>query len=1177
MSLDFQPGSKVGDYVLDAYVGSGSFGVVWRGHAEGENEPVAVKILTGALAESETNPMRADVELLAAAAASRSAHVVKVLGGGVEPVPYIVMEFIQGTDLQALLRDQGRLSNQQTIQVGLAVSDALSALYQAGIIHRDIKPANVMIDQEGVIKLADFGIAKIVGYGTVSTTGQTAMTMAYAAPEIWDENGRFGRPSHRSDLYAMGILLYQCLTGATPFSGNYGDLYKGHTERAPDITALPPETPASLRILIGRCLAKRQEDRPRDAVACTGLLKRAEVELAEASGEALNEPRRLGPWVKDRPHESVPWAWHCHNEQTGASATVEVHFTDRLDFGEQLAEIVAANARLAALGVERLLGSSRLLLYPNEAWRAAPPGEFQFWLAREDLSVTTASLVTEPMLRGVVRALADLLEAASGTHMPLDLRRGNLTVTPSGGIYLRRPGLGEAEIDASASAYACLLALPLDQHAQGLLDSAPDFPSLVEKIGAYSEEATVIVDRIQGVPGEATTIVTRRPTAEERGQATVQVAREQESGVLTAAQASMAKTDTREPAAATIRAELKQLSSTTRFGAARYQLVLQNRTQRDLTARLTAQTAEARVSLPSAIELGPTASQTVGVLVRPRKRRWWGSSLQRSFAISVTDDESGQVEVCQATFGDESYNVLIAAAGSLAILLFVALIAFASGGGNGTAAAGIRARNNLDNYQFAAALSDFNEAIERDAANPSYFYGRGRAQLNLGNLEAAATDADKAIALDSGSAEAYHVRSLVYDWQEHREEALNAATKAIELNPRSASYYAHRSRLYGERDPDKQWADASKALELDANSADAHRALGFAYRIQKRYPDAEAEYAKAIALDPKNGLRYANRASLYFAMDDYERALSSLDEDGDIIDSYPLSSAEGHWVRGATYVSQGKYREALREITKAVELVPLAPSFYDWRGYCYYLLDDNGAAAADLNKAIELAPSFADPYYVRSLLLRDQEQLESALQDINKAIALDPTDANYHGALAVLYWRLDNYPAAIAEATRTIQLNPNHSEAYNVRSLARGEQGQYNDALADASKAIELKPDSAQFYANRGSLYIDVKNYQAAVADLNKAISMEASNASFYNSRGVAYSGMDNYEAAIADYSRAIQNNATVFQYYMNRGMAAEELQRKAEARADYEKAKSLASTPEQAQRAQAAIDSLGR
>ncbi len=307
MTFEFQPGSRIGDYVLDSYMGGGSFGAVWRSHDTRSGNAVAVKLLTGATSLAESASARADIEVLAAAAASRSEHVVKVLGGGATPVPYIVMELIEGHDLLMTLQQEGHLTPGRTIEIGLAISDALFALQQVGIIHRDIKPANVMIDKDGVIKLADFGIAKIVGLETMTLAGQAAMTMAYAAPELWSDESQFGKPSNKSDLYAMGVLLYQCLTGFTPFSGNFATLYKAHVEQAPDMSALPADTPPSLHNLISRCLRKRQEDRPRDADECRSILHRAEAELASASGtDEVAEPAKLGPGSKTRRTNPCP-------------------------------------------------------------------------------------------------------------------------------------------------------------------------------------------------------------------------------------------------------------------------------------------------------------------------------------------------------------------------------------------------------------------------------------------------------------------------------------------------------------------------------------------------------------------------------------------------------------------------------------------------------------------------------------------------------------------------------------------------------------------------------------------------------------------------------------------------------------------------------------------------------
>jgi hypothetical protein len=491
--MDFQAGSRVGDYILDAQVGAGSFGAVWQAHHAQSGQTVAIKLLTGSLASDAAAALRADIEVLAGSAAARSQHVVRVLGGGIDPVPFIVMEFVEGNDVQSLLVAQGRLTPRQTIDVGIGIADALRALFDAGIIHRDIKPANVMIDRDGVVKLTDFGIAKIVGYETLTMTGQTAMTMAYAAPEIWEESGSFGRPGNKSDLYAMGVLLFQCLAGTPPFSGNFGALYRAHTQLTPDFSLLPADAPVSLGLLIRRCIEKRQEDRPGDAAECLTILHRAEAELAEGAG--VKEPSRFGPWFKDAPHESQAWAWRCHHETRGEKATVEMHFADSLDYASFVRTAVAASRSLTPLGAERLIETNRLLLHPDESWWEPPVGRFQFWVAREDRDFTPAESVTGPMFRSAVLALSELIAAASREGVALDIGRTNLSVLADGSIYLRRAGLAQPAAPPKEAAMTFLRGLPLYASARELLEAAEDFDALVALVQPLDDDATRIVPR----------------------------------------------------------------------------------------------------------------------------------------------------------------------------------------------------------------------------------------------------------------------------------------------------------------------------------------------------------------------------------------------------------------------------------------------------------------------------------------------------------------------------------------------------------------------------------------------------------------------------------------------------------------------------------------------------------
>jgi hypothetical protein len=651
--MDLQVGTRIGSYTLESYLGGGSFGAVWRGRSE-SGERVAIKLLTGVLSSADTARMRAEVEMLAASAvASSSLHVVKVIDGGSEPLPHIVMEYIDGMDVASLLGDGGSLPISRTIDVGVALMDALRALNEAGILHRDIKPANVMIDSAGVIKLADFGIAKIVGYESITMTGQAAMTMAYAAPEIWDEDSAFGRPSHRSDLYAAGIVLYQCLTGVTPFKGNYGALYKAHAERPPDLALLPSETPPSLRSLIERCLEKRQADRPNNAAECLLILRRAYVEMRERSGALQEgEPSHFGPWRREAPHSTLPWAWRCRHETTGQIATVEVHFRETLDGGAELRRVVAASAHLTIHGAERLLGANRLLLAPNEAWQSPQPGQFQFWVAREDTLPSAAKSITLQPLKNAITTLNALIESAEREGVALALS-DSLTILENGGLYLARPGLAKGDDDPSGRALAILRAQPLDAQAREFVSSSRDFAELV-KAATDEDQST----RIVSLP----------------------------SGAVSPAEAS--PTFGKPEVAPALQMQLRRLSALD--SSAEYELEFHNNGEQAVTLILSSASDQdrLRIRLPDSLTLPGTSGGNLAVRVSPRRRRWLGGKRRSRFMLIASLGGGGAGApplTAEGEFEDQPSKAPLFAGGGIfgfAALGLLALLALGGGGGH---------------------------------------------------------------------------------------------------------------------------------------------------------------------------------------------------------------------------------------------------------------------------------------------------------------------------------------------------------------------------------------------------------------------------------------------------------------------------------------------------------------
>ncbi len=216
------PGTVINQrYVLVEPFGRGGMGAVWRATQLSVNAPVAVKLINAELAKSTRAIARFELEARAVAAL-RSAHVVQLIDFGVDDalgLPFIVMELLEGESLAQRLRKQGQLSVPQTTLVLTHVCRAIARAHAVGIIHRDLKPDNIFIvtnEEEPLVKLLDFGIAKFAQPGNLShatDTGAVVGTAFYMSPE----QIRGDAVDSRADLWALGVVAFECLTGTLPF------------------------------------------------------------------------------------------------------------------------------------------------------------------------------------------------------------------------------------------------------------------------------------------------------------------------------------------------------------------------------------------------------------------------------------------------------------------------------------------------------------------------------------------------------------------------------------------------------------------------------------------------------------------------------------------------------------------------------------------------------------------------------------------------------------------------------------------------------------------------------------------------------------------------------------------------------------------------------------------------
>ena len=276
---------QIGPFILEEQIGVGGMGVVYRATYPKNNKQVAVKILSPGLIGDEKLLSRFEREIKILKRLDHP-NIVKYYGGGTEKNQrYYVMQFINGGSLYDVIKRRGRLSWEQVIHVGRQVCSALEHAHNAGIIHRDLKPANLFLSTKGRLMLGDFGIARDTEATALTAAGKTVGTYAYMAPEQIDGANPI---SGKTDLYALGCLLYETLVGEPPFvSDNPAEMLMQHINDDPhNVTEFAPDCPIYLDKLIDRLLEKDPANRPYDALAVHTELGEIRDKLAEGNSVA---------------------------------------------------------------------------------------------------------------------------------------------------------------------------------------------------------------------------------------------------------------------------------------------------------------------------------------------------------------------------------------------------------------------------------------------------------------------------------------------------------------------------------------------------------------------------------------------------------------------------------------------------------------------------------------------------------------------------------------------------------------------------------------------------------------------------------------------------------------------------------------------------------------------------
>src|SRR5512142_2019709 len=276
-----------GRYRLEARIGAGGMSTVYRAFDETLQRPVAIKLMNREIATDSDQLERFRREARAVAQLSH-AHIVGVIDYGEDQGrPYIVFEYVEGETLKERIRRNGELDVAEAVAYAIEIARALGAAHARHIVHRDVKPQNVLIDEEGSAKVTDFGIARSLDDDGLTADGRVLGTTDYVSPEQALGHAVTGQ----SDLYSLGIVLFEMLTGGVPFRGeNQVAVAMKHVrEELPDVQALRPEVSASLAAVVDRATAKDLHERYRSDEELIADLESVLALEAARTGSATGE------------------------------------------------------------------------------------------------------------------------------------------------------------------------------------------------------------------------------------------------------------------------------------------------------------------------------------------------------------------------------------------------------------------------------------------------------------------------------------------------------------------------------------------------------------------------------------------------------------------------------------------------------------------------------------------------------------------------------------------------------------------------------------------------------------------------------------------------------------------------------------------------------------------------